>query len=71
MKVHLFLSPSKTRDNDPESMGRFARSYLRKYFMEADLGITGCNFKNCIQCIGTTIINNDYMEIFWTIKLVG
>lgn len=31
-------------DNDPESMGRFARSYLRKYFMEADLGITGCNF---------------------------
>lgn len=31
-------------DNDPQHMARFARRYLRNYFMQADFGITGCNF---------------------------
>lgn len=31
-------------DNDPEHMARFVRHYLRNYFMQADFGITGCNF---------------------------
>lgn len=31
-------------DNDPQHEARFVRGYLRKYFMNADFGITGCNF---------------------------
>ncbi|KRL10054.1 LutB/LldF family L-lactate oxidation iron-sulfur protein [Schleiferilactobacillus perolens] len=31
-------------DNDPTHMARFAREYLRRYFLQADMGITGCNF---------------------------
>ncbi|MBF5066529.1 lactate utilization protein, partial [Salmonella enterica subsp. enterica serovar Istanbul] len=31
-------------DNDPEHLARFAREYLRRYFLQADFGITGCNF---------------------------
>lgn len=31
-------------DNDPAHLARFVRGYLRDYFMEADFGITGCNF---------------------------
>lgn len=31
-------------DNDPQHEARFVRGYLRKYFMSADFGITGCNF---------------------------
>lgn len=31
-------------DNDPEKLARFARHYLRERFLEADVGITGCNF---------------------------
>lgn len=31
-------------DDDPQYEARFVRGYLRKYFMKADFGITGCNF---------------------------
>ena len=31
-------------DDDPQHEARFVRGYLRKYFMKADFGITGCNF---------------------------
>lgn len=31
-------------DNEPAHMARFVRGYLRNYFMQADFGITGCNF---------------------------
>ena len=30
--------------NDPEEMTRFVRDYIRHDFLEADIGITGCNF---------------------------
>ena len=31
-------------DNEPVHMARFAREVLREFFLEADIGITGCNF---------------------------
>jgi len=31
-------------DNDPEHLAAFARRMLRERFVQADLGITGCNF---------------------------
>ncbi|WP_283588351.1 LutB/LldF family L-lactate oxidation iron-sulfur protein [Limosilactobacillus viscerum] len=31
-------------DNDPQHEARFVRGYLRRFFMKADFGITGCNF---------------------------
>ncbi len=31
-------------DNQPENMTRFVRGLIRRDFMEADIGITGCNF---------------------------
>ncbi|MFD1485875.1 LutB/LldF family L-lactate oxidation iron-sulfur protein [Lacticaseibacillus baoqingensis] len=31
-------------DNDPQHLARFARKYLRASFLQADLGVTGCNF---------------------------
>ncbi|MFC0234251.1 LutB/LldF family L-lactate oxidation iron-sulfur protein [Vagococcus entomophilus] len=31
-------------DNEPVHMARFARKVLREFFLEADIGITGCNF---------------------------
>lgn len=33
-----------TGDNEPKHMARFARQVLREFFLEADIGITGCNF---------------------------
>lgn len=30
--------------DDPEEMTRFVRNYIRHDFLEADIGITGCNF---------------------------
>ncbi|MGF1910599.1 LutB/LldF family L-lactate oxidation iron-sulfur protein [Vibrio kasasachensis] len=30
--------------NDPEEMTRFVRNHIRHDFLEADIGITGCNF---------------------------
>ena len=30
--------------DDPEEMTRFVRNYIRSDFLEADIGITGCNF---------------------------
>lgn len=40
----VFQKLGYTGSNDPEEMARFVRGYLRKYFVQADLGITGCNF---------------------------
>ncbi|MGC3657808.1 LUD domain-containing protein, partial [Enterococcus faecalis] len=31
-------------DNDPVNLARCAREVLRKFFLEAEIGITGCNF---------------------------
>ncbi|SET04385.1 LutB/LldF family L-lactate oxidation iron-sulfur protein [Paenibacillus sp. NFR01] len=33
-----------TGDETPEKLARFARTVLRQKFLEADVGITGCNF---------------------------
>lgn len=33
-----------TGDESPEKLARFARAVLRQKFLEADVGITGCNF---------------------------
>ena len=33
-----------TGDSDPEAITRFVRGLLRKAFLDADIGITGCNF---------------------------
>ncbi|CAM3790071.1 LutB/LldF family L-lactate oxidation iron-sulfur protein [Alkalicoccus chagannorensis] len=33
-----------TESSDPEALGRFAREQLRQDFLEAEVGITGCNF---------------------------
>ncbi len=33
-----------TGDSDPEAMTRFVRGRLRRAFLSADIGITGCNF---------------------------
>lgn len=40
----IFKKLGYDSDNDPEHMARFARKYLRQRFLEADVGITGCNF---------------------------
>lgn len=40
----VFQKLGYTGDNVPEHMAKFVRHYLRSYFMQADLGITGCNF---------------------------
>lgn len=31
-------------DNEPKNLAKCAREVMRKFFLEADLGITGCNF---------------------------
>lgn len=31
-------------DNDPVNLARCAREVMRKFFLEAEIGITGCNF---------------------------
>ncbi|MDV7757686.1 LutB/LldF family L-lactate oxidation iron-sulfur protein [Liquorilactobacillus mali] len=41
---NVFKKLGYSGSNDPEEMAKFARKYLREYFMQADLGITGCNF---------------------------
>ncbi len=33
-----------TGDNDPKNLAACAREEMRKFFLEADIGITGCNF---------------------------
>ena len=33
-----------SRDNDPVNLARCAREVMRKFFLEAEIGITGCNF---------------------------
>lgn len=40
----IFEKIGYTGTNDPQEMARFARKYLRASFLEADMGITGCNF---------------------------
>ncbi|MCH4171223.1 MAG: LutB/LldF family L-lactate oxidation iron-sulfur protein [Lactobacillus sp.] len=40
----IFMKLGYEGDNDPMHLARFARKFLREYFLQADLGITGCNF---------------------------
>ncbi len=47
-----------TGDNVPENITRFVRGLLRKKFLEADVGITGCNF--AVAESGTvTLVTNE------------
>ncbi len=47
-----------TGDNVPENITRFVRGLLRKEFLEADVGITGCNF--AVADSGTvTLVTNE------------
>jgi len=44
--------------NDPEEMTRYVRNYIRHDFLEADIGITGCNF--AVAESGTvTLVTNE------------
>ncbi len=40
----IFSRYGYTGSEEPEEMTRFARHYIRKKFLNADVGITGCNF---------------------------
>lgn len=40
----IFEKLGYTGSNEPEKMAKFARKYLREYFLQADMGVTGCNF---------------------------
>ncbi|MFY7869404.1 MAG: LutB/LldF family L-lactate oxidation iron-sulfur protein, partial [Exiguobacterium sp.] len=43
--VHeTFTAHGYTGSNDPTELGRYARQELRKDFLKAEVGITGCNF---------------------------
>ncbi len=47
-----------TGDNVPENITRFVRGLIRKEFLEADVGITGCNF--AVAETGTvTLVTNE------------
>lgn len=47
-----------TGDNVPENMTRFVRKLIRKEFMSADVGVTGCNF--AVAETGTvTLVTNE------------
>ncbi|WP_082232171.1 LutB/LldF family L-lactate oxidation iron-sulfur protein [Halobacillus massiliensis] len=47
-----------TGSDDPEELGAFAREQLRKDFLAADIGITGCNF--AVAESGTvTLVTNE------------
>ncbi|MBW2658359.1 MAG: iron-sulfur cluster-binding protein [Deltaproteobacteria bacterium] len=47
-----------TGDNVPENMTRFVRQLIRKDFLDADVGITGCNF--AVAQTGTvTLVTNE------------
>lgn len=47
-----------TGDNVPENMTRFVRQLIRKEFLSADVGITGCNF--AVAETGTvTLVTNE------------
>jgi L-lactate dehydrogenase complex protein LldF len=47
-----------TGDNVPENITRFVRGLIRKEFLEADVGITGCNF--AVADSGTvTLVTNE------------
>ena len=47
-----------TGDNVPENITRFVRKLIRKEFLEADVGITGCNF--AVADSGTvTLVTNE------------
>jgi len=47
-----------TGDNEPENITRFVRGLIRREFLEADVGITGCNF--AVAESGTvTLVTNE------------
>ncbi|PIE70911.1 MAG: iron-sulfur cluster-binding protein [Deltaproteobacteria bacterium] len=41
---NIFSRYGYSGSDEPEEMTRFARQYIRKKFLSADVGITGCNF---------------------------
>ncbi len=54
-----------TGDNVPENMTRFVRKLIRKEFLEADVGITGCNM--AVAETGTvTLVTNEWNGRFVT-----
>lgn len=44
--------------NDPEEITRFLRSILRSEFMDADIGVTGCNF-GVAETGSCTLVSNE------------
>ncbi|WP_174614848.1 LutB/LldF family L-lactate oxidation iron-sulfur protein [Virgibacillus ihumii] len=46
-----------SKTDDPEELAAFAREQLRKEFMSADVGITGCNFAVAESGAVTTVTN--------------
>lgn len=47
-----------TKSAEPEELGLFAREQLRKDFLSADIGITGCNFA-VAESGTTTLVTNE------------
>jgi len=59
-RIRQVLAEKKgyTGDNDPENITRFVRGLIRREFLEADAGITGCNF--AVAETGTvTLVTNE------------
>ncbi len=50
----IFSRYGYTGSDEPGEMTRFARQYIRKKFLNADVGITGCNF--AVADTGSTFI---------------
>ncbi len=50
----IFSRYGYTGSEEPAEMTRFARAYIRKKFLDADVGITGCNF--AVADTGSTFI---------------
>ncbi|MCI1921441.1 MAG: LutB/LldF family L-lactate oxidation iron-sulfur protein [Liquorilactobacillus nagelii] len=49
--------------NEPGEMAKFARHYLRQSFLEADLGITGCNFAIADQGMINLVTNEGNADL--------
>ncbi|MGM8364456.1 LutB/LldF family L-lactate oxidation iron-sulfur protein [Virgibacillus sp. W0181] len=47
-----------SQSDDPETLARFAREQLRKEFLSADVGITGCNFA-VAESGAVTLVTNE------------
>lgn len=54
----IFSRYGYTGSEEPAEMTRFARAYIRKKFLNADIGITGCNF-GVAETGSTFIVTNE------------